>query len=48
LPFKCNLQRYNVGLLAGPILLGYLADETSIGTALVANGAVLAGAVVGL
>ena len=34
----------DVGLLTGPVLLGMLADHTSVGTALVANGAVLAGA----
>ena len=34
----------DVGLLVGPVALGALADHTSVGTALVANGAVLAGA----
>ena len=32
----------DVGLLAGPILLGAIADESSVGTALVVNAAVLA------
>lgn len=35
----------DVGLLTGPVLLGALADHTSVGTALVVNGLVLAGAV---
>lgn len=34
----------DVGLLTGPVLLGALADQTSVGTALAVNGAVLAGA----
>lgn len=34
----------DVGLLAGPVLLGALADHTSVGAALAVNGLVLAGA----